>query len=287
MQTIFCAVPKHCAPAMLFKRLRNAFRFGSRHSPSLRGVTNAEVARWAAVQQVAIVPQAKDGHFDLGGDLHGRPWRLECGPAARDYVQGLELRGRADMNADPDAAVMVLNRALLESLEGLAYEAITDTLQTTVNEDLPEEIRWLAMYEEVSWPGLPASFRQHFAVVAEHAETAQRWVQAPLVSQLLDIAESEGADHERALSPVLLMLVRGKVYLRMEHTRRTLAEVAYATHALLVAAQSAAQHVAPVQMPPDAQLPSNEDGAGQGAMTDASVPGYGATGQARATSDAT
>ncbi|WP_440109072.1 hypothetical protein [Acidovorax sp. BL-A-41-H1] len=252
------------------------------------GVTNAEVARWAATQQLAIVLQATDGYFDLGGDLHGRPWRLECGPAARGYVRGLELRGRADMDADTDAAVMVLNRALLESLEGLAYEAITDTLQTTVNADLPEEIRWLAMYEEVSWPGLPASFRQHFAVVAEHAETAQRWVQAPLVSQLLDIAESEDVDQDRAQSPVLLMLVRGKVYLRMEHTRRTLAEVAYATHALLVAAQSAMQHVAPMpaQMSSEAPEPSVEGAAGQGAVHDAPPPGNDAPGQTRASSEA-
>jgi len=273
---------------MLFNRLRNVFRSGTRHAASIRGVTNAEVARWAAVQQLAIVPQATDGHFDLGGDLHGRPWRLECGPAARDYVDGLELRGRADIDADPDAAVMVLNRALLDSLEGLAYDAITDTLQTTVNADLPEEIRWLALYEEVSWPGLPASFRQHFAVVAEHAETAQSWVQAPLVSQLLDIAESEDADHERAQSPVLLMLVRGKVYLRMEHTRRTLAEVAYATHALLVASQSAMQHVAPmpVQTSPEASVPSGEGGAGQGPVHDASLQGNRAPGQTRAASDA-
>lgn len=273
---------------MLFNRLRNVFRSGTRHGASIRGVTNAEVARWAAVQQLAIVPQATDGHFDLGGDLHGRPWRLECGPAARDYVDGLELRGRADIDADPDAAVMVLNRALLDSLEGLAYDAITDTLQTTVNADLPEEIRWLAMYEEVSWPGLPASFRQHFAVVAEHAETAQSWVQAPLVSQLLDIAESEDADHERAQSPVLLMLVRGKVYLRMEHTRRTLAEVAYATHALLVASQSAMQHVAPmpVKTSPEAPVPSGEGGTGQGPVHDASLQGNRAPGQTRAASDA-
>lgn len=230
----------------MFERIRNAFRSGGPQVATTAGIRNADVVRWAAQQRLAIVPQAVDGHFDLGGDLQGHPWRLECGLPSRDYVQGFEFRGRADIVADADAAVMVLNRSLLEVLEGKAYDAITDTLQTTVNTNLPEEIRWLAMYEEVSWPGLPASFRQHFAVVTDDANTAQRWVQAPMVSQLLDIAESEDGGRARVASPVVLMLMRGKVYLRMEHTRRSLAEVAYATHALLVSAQSALHNLPPL-----------------------------------------
>ena len=118
---------------------------------------------------------------------------------------------------------MVLNRPLLETLEGTAYTAITDTLQTNVSASLPEEVRWLAMYEQMAWPGLPASFRKHFAVVAERLEVAQRWVHAPVVSQLLNAVEGEGGA-ERARSPMVLMLVRGRVYLRVEHTQRSLAE---------------------------------------------------------------
>ena len=151
---------------------------------------------------------------------------------------------RADLRVDPDAAVMVLNRPLQESLEGNAYNAITDTLQTTVNASLPEEMRWLAMFEEVTWPGLPASFRRHFAVVAERVETAQRWIHAPVVSQLLNIVEGEGGA-VRAQSPLLLMLVRGKVYLRMEHTQRSLTEIAQATQLLLAAAQGALHGLPP------------------------------------------
>jgi len=231
----------------MFDRLRKALS-PSGSSSAVRPVSNQEVVRWAATQRLAVVPQAVEGHFDLGGDLSGHPWRLECGSPTRDYVRGLELRGRADMNADPDAAVMVLNRPLQEALEGNAYNAITDTLQTTVNASLPEEMRWLAMYEEVAWPGLPASFRQHFAVVAERIETAQRWIHAPLVSELLNFVEGEGASAVRAQSPLLLMLVRGKVYLRMEHTQRSLPEIALATQLLLAAAQGALQNLPPLPL---------------------------------------
>ena len=229
----------------MFDRLRKAL------APSGGPVTHKEVARWAASQQLAIVPQATEGHFDLGGDVGGHPWRLECGASTRDYVRGLELRGRAEVGADPDAAVMVLNRPLQEALEGNAYSAITDTLQTTVDPHLPEEMRWLAMYEEVAWPGLPASFRRHFAVVAERGETAQSWIHAPVVSQLLDVVEGEGGA-VRAQSPLLLMLVRGKVNLRMEHTQRSLPEIAQATQILLTAAQAALQNLPPAPMAGDA-----------------------------------
>lgn len=237
----------------MFDRLRKVLHL-SGGPAAARPVSNQDVVRWAATQRLAIVAQAMDGHFDLGGDLDGRPWRLECGGPTRDYVHGLELRGRADVGADPDAAVMVLNRPLQELLEGHAYNAITDTLQTTVNDSLPEEMRWLAMYEEVAWPGLPASFRQHFAVVAERIETAQRWIHAPVVSQLLNIVEGEGG-LARAQSPLLLMLVRGKVYLRMEHTQRSLTEIAQATQLLLAAAQGALQNLPP---PPPAGVPTQD-----------------------------
>lgn len=231
----------------MFDRLRKVFQPPPAGSPQGKPVSNQEIARWAAAQRLAIVVQPTEGHFDLGGELSGHPWRLECGASTRDYVRGLELRGRADMGADPDAAVMVLNRPLQEALEGNAYSAITDTLQTTVNASLPEEMRWLAMYEEVAWPELPASFRRHFAVVAERIETAQRWIHAPLVSQLLNIVEGEGGA-ARAESPLLLMLARGKVYLRMEHTHRSLPEIAQATQVLLAAAQGALQNVPPPQL---------------------------------------
>ena len=232
----------------MFDRLRKAFgTSGSQGSDLGRPATNRDVARWAAKQQLAIVAHSTEGHFDLGGDIHGHPWRLECGAPTRDYVTGLELRGRADVGADPDAAVMVINRPLQEILESTAYTAITDTLQTAVSSSLPEEMRWLSMYEEMAWPGLPVSFREHFAVVAERIELAQRWIHAPVVSQLLNAVEGEGGS-ERAKSPMVLMLARGKVYLRMEHTQRSLAEIAHAKQLLLVAGQAALQNLPPMSV---------------------------------------
>lgn len=230
----------------MFERLRKLFGFTPDAGP--RCMSSRALARWAASQQLAVKEHdGANGHFVLHGELAGYPLQLECGPSTRDYVQGLELRGRADVAADPDAAVMVLNRHLHEALEGRAYDAITNTLQTTVNAMLPEEVRWLALFEEMAWPGLPASFRRQFVVVAERVDIAQRWIHAPLVSQLLDWLEGEGGAL-RAQAPLVLMLVRGKVYLRMEHTQRSQDELAQALQLLRAGAQAALQNLPPMSV---------------------------------------
>lgn len=233
--------------AAMFERLRAAFSQFSGASRS-GSVTARGLARWAAAQQLAVEQHdAASGHFALNGHLAGHLLRLECGPSTRDYVQGLELLGRADVGADPDAAVLVLNRQLHETLEDRAYDAITNTLQTTVNAMLPEEVRWLALFEEMAWPGLPTSFRRQFVVVAERMDVARRWVHAPLVSQLLDWHEANPGEG-RAQSPLLLMLVRGKVHLRMERTQRSLGEAEHALQLLRVGAQAALQNLPPMSV---------------------------------------
>lgn len=230
----------------MFDRIRQAFSGAPSDSPgdlsSNQPVTGPQLARWIADQHLSSVPQVGAGHFDVGGEILGHPWKLECGASTRDYILGLELRGRADVDADPDAAVLVLNRPLRDALERHAYNAITDNLQTSVDARMPEEMRWLSMFDEVSWPELPGSFRRHFAVVAERSEHAERWVHAHLVSALLNAVEGEqGA--LRSETPMVLMLARGHVYLRTEHTRRTLAEIAHAHAVLVTAAQAAAQNL--------------------------------------------
>ncbi len=232
----------------MFDRIRQAFA-GTPSAPDSTGglaaeqpMTSQQLARWVAQQNLSTVPHGAPGHFEVRGEVLGMPWRLECGASTRDYILGLELRGRADVDADPDAAVLVLNRPLREALESHAYSAITDGLQTSVDARLPEEMRWLSMFDEVSWPELPGSFRQHFVVVAERIEHAERWIHAHLVSELLNAVEGEQGSL-RSQAPMVLMLARGKVYLRAEHTRRTLSEVAHARAVLTTGAQSAVQHL--------------------------------------------
>lgn len=256
----------------MFERLRKVFSASGRAAGGVGTATLEGVARWAADRRVAMVRQSVPGHFNLGGEVHGRPWRMECGPASRDYMHSLELRGRVDVGADTDAAVMVISRPLKELLEQRAYSAITDTLRTTVDAHLPEEQRWLSLFDEVAWPGLPGDFRRRYAVVAEHAAYAQRWLQPDVLAQLLIVAKMDSASSASAsapdaaagqgaltdlqgsmrtdrCTPVVLMLVRGKVYVRLGHRRRSVEEVAAATDILLAAASAAAEHVVPSAVP--------------------------------------
>ena len=57
-----------------------------------------------------------------------------------------------------DVAVLTINRPLKEALEKRAYKMYTDTLQTTEDPGLPEEMRWLAIYDEAGWGTLPPEF---------------------------------------------------------------------------------------------------------------------------------
>jgi hypothetical protein len=78
-----------------------------------------------------------------------------------------------------------------------------------------------------------------------------------VVSQLLNFLEGEHSA-VRAQSPLLLMLVRGKVYLRMEHTQRSLPEIAHATQMLLIGAQAAMQNLPPMSVAGPDDLPNVE-----------------------------
>ena len=99
----------------------------------------------------------------LDGKVHGRRWRLELGRATRDFIRGKELRARAQLGLDEDIAVIVMNRALRDRWNRV-YELSTDDLQISIDSKLPQEMRWLAMFEEMAWPSLPVEFWDRFSV---------------------------------------------------------------------------------------------------------------------------
>lgn len=223
----------------MFERLRTVFTRGAGSSTGASVATATQLSQWAKGQGWAFAFQGEPAQFHLGGVVAGKPWRMESGPPARDYVQGTELRARADMRVVPEVAVMVISRVLKDELEGRVYGAITEPLQTAVDDNLPQELRWLAIYEELRWPGLPASFSRLFAVVGDSVEHAQRWVNAAMVSHLL----MERVPAERARAPLLMMLADGKVSLRMETVARHLPDLQYAAALLTTAAAEAAQNL--------------------------------------------
>ena len=116
------------------------------------------VSEWAGTQGFAFSVDGNGQGIALEGKVSGKPWRLQLGRPTRNYILGEEVRARAELGIPEDIAVLVMNRPLKEALEKRAYQIYTDDLQTSVDSTLPEEMRWLAMFNEVGWDGLPAAF---------------------------------------------------------------------------------------------------------------------------------
>jgi hypothetical protein len=173
----------------------------------------ADVAVWAVdAGHVFKLVRSSDGFAVEAGATAERPaWRLEWGPSQRAYIEGQELRLRAELPAGDDVQVLVLSRALLARLEAQTFRSFTDSLKTYADDSAPEEMRWLAMYPRVEAPPL-AGLRAHFGAVASDPDRASRWLSGPLADALVGaVAEGRpGAD-----APMQLMVHRSRLTLRM------------------------------------------------------------------------
>jgi hypothetical protein len=200
----------------MFDRIKKAFHREPKDSSeaslsSLLG--NGPVSEWAASRGMSYSTGSLGRTATVQGKISGRPWRMEIGRPSRDYISGEELRARAELGVDDDVGAMVINRPLKEALERRAYSMITDTLQTTADPRLPEEMRWLAMYDEIGWEGPPEPFWFRYAVLADSRENAVAWVDEALI-RLLMAWPQPGPD---AQVPFMIVLLRGKAYLRMQY----------------------------------------------------------------------
>jgi hypothetical protein len=212
----------------MFDRLKRVFA-RSEPAPEPAGPSDSTleatlVSEWAGTQGFSYFHQEKGQGFLLTGQVRGKPWKLECGPASRDYIAGDELRARAELGINPDVAVLIMNRPLKESLEKRAYAIYTDPLQTTAGPNLLEEMRWLATYEEFGWSSVVPDFWARYTVLADRREHALAWLDNNLAELLLSWPDP-GPD---ATNPFILMLLRGKAYLRMQHAPGDIATLQHA-----------------------------------------------------------
>jgi hypothetical protein len=224
----------------MFDRLRKAFTRHPDHAspsgsrPSGGNSVLAPVSEWAATQGFGF-SQTGTAAFGLEGQVGGKSWRMEVGRPSRKYIQGEELRARADLGLHHDGDVVVMSRPLKEQLAKQAYEHYTDDVQTTVGATMPEEVRWLAMFDEVGWDSLPRVVWTRYSVITDAREHALAWIDPLLAQQLLDWpAPAPGPD-----VPFMLMLLRGKVYLRMQQAASQLPVLQHAAQVLASACENA------------------------------------------------
>lgn len=220
----------------MFDKLKKALLGGGKDSGETRpSQLTGPVSEWATLHGFALAHTAANQSLALQGKVQGRPWRIEIGKPVRNYIEGEELRARAELGIDDNLAVLVINRKLKEALEKQAYSMITDTLQTTADPSLPEEMRWLAMYDEVGWDKLPLPFWQRYAVLSDKREHAMGWVDDKLASQLMDWpVPAPGPE-----VPFMVLLLRGKGYMRMQYEPAEMATLQHAAAIFTAACESA------------------------------------------------
>lgn len=170
-----------------------------------------EIAGWAK-QRGLTFKRERDGHgFVVDGALDGRPWRLEWGPPQRPYIAGHELRIRMNLGLPPDLQMMLMSLALKEALEKQAFDQLTQTNQTQINDATPEELRWLAMFPKIAFGGSRV-LRASFGGVASLPHEGTAWIEGTL-AQMLERAA--GTLLSRS-PPFVLMTLRGRAYMRMQ-----------------------------------------------------------------------
>lgn len=211
----------------MFDRIKKAFSKGAREpqeGPSSL-LTHGPVSEWAGTQGFAFSVDGAGHGIALEGKVSSRPWRLQLGRPTRNYILGEEVRARGELGISEDVAVLVMNRPLKEALEKRAYQMYTDDLQTSVDATLPEEMRWLAMFDEVGWESLPPEFWDRYCVLTDRRENALAWIDPPLANQMLNWP----APAPTAEVPFMVLLLNGKAYLRMEYTPADLATLQHAS----------------------------------------------------------
>ena len=221
----------------MFERLKKVFSHGA--APVNRPDVVDALSQWAGVHGFSYSALGAGNGFSVEGTAAGKPFKLERGASTRDYIHGDELRARAEMALNDDVSVVILNRSLKDALEKRAYEMYTDTLQTTADPSLPEEMRWLAMYPEAGWDGMAPEFWKRYAVLSEKRDQAMAWVDPHLANLLMTWPEP--APNEQV--PFILMLLRGKAWLRMQYTPADMPTLNHAMQIFTYACESAASRL--------------------------------------------
>lgn len=168
-----------------------------------------EVQHWAGLRRFAAneVP-GEEGGIVVTGRLGTDAFRLEWGPSSRTYVEGYELRLRAELPFGGELQLLVLNRSLQEAMERAVFEQYVDGVQTRIDNQTPPEMRWLVMFPKLSGTEL-GSLREGFAAVGSHKPWLQAWLEGPLTTALA----GQGLPKEQ---PVVLMLSRKGLQLRTQ-----------------------------------------------------------------------
>ncbi len=163
------------------------------------------IGPWAESRQFSFRGVQSEG-FVIDGRLAATPWRLEWGPSQRPYIEGHELRLRAELGLVSDLQLVLMNRALQERMENDVFEQYVEGVQTRIDNQTPPEMRWLVMFPKLSATELGA-LREQWVALSSMKSWIRNWLNGPL-------SDSLSALRLDPATPVVLMIGRGRLMLR-------------------------------------------------------------------------
>jgi len=163
------------------------------------------IAPWAASRQYTFRGVQNEG-FVIDGRLGVTPWRLEWGPSQRPYIQGQELRLRAEMGLVSDLQLVLMNRELQETMEQAVFDQYVEGVQTRIDNQTPPEMRWLVMFPKLPG-GEMGPLRERYMALSSIKSWLVQWLEGPLTLALASLRLD-------AAVPVVLMIGRGRLMLR-------------------------------------------------------------------------
>jgi hypothetical protein len=194
------------------------------------------IAEWAQASGYRFARvRDSEGFVVESGDAAGA-WRLEWGPPQRHYFSGPELRLRAEVGPIGDLQMLLMSRALMALLEQQVFEESTDGTETRMDDDLPEEMRWLVLYPKVPRSELGA-LRERFGALSNVPSAALSWLEGTFATQLETTPSWLAAEHA-----LVLVVHRGRLTLRCALAQPELPAM-QAALALFEAALAAARRV--------------------------------------------
>jgi hypothetical protein len=147
-----------------------------------------------------------DEGFVIEGRRGATPWRLEWGPSQRPYIQGQELRLRAEAGLPTELQAVVMDRALQQEMEKAVFEQYVEGVQTRIESTTPPEMRWLVMFPRLAGAEMGV-LRERFVAHSAYKDWLLHWLSPALRSALLALPAEGGR-------PVVLMIGRGRMMLR-------------------------------------------------------------------------
>jgi hypothetical protein len=168
----------------------------------------SEAADWARAAGHRFARSRDGSGFVIEPIQAGAAWRLEWGAPQRHYFMGRELRLRGEVASAGELQLMVMSRALMTLLEEQVFEEYTEGTETRMDDDTPEEMRWLVLYPKMPRAMLGA-LRVRFGVVANLPRAAPAWLEGALAQQL-EASSSWLAEDQ----PLVIVVHRGRLTLR-------------------------------------------------------------------------